>query len=301
MSQNVPAAPVNVGLAPLGSDGVRVTWSPGTGGATPDGYTVVYSTTAPVTKLDHPTAVSGTSCDLTGLVLGMTYYLAVFARAGAAESALSETRVMEIGDTTSPAVPLGLAAGPGPSPGSVAVVWIANTDPDMDHYELAYGSTPTLGMTLSVAHPAVGTMVSWTMSDLAAGTWYFAVRAVDTAGNVSAYCATVSVPVADGTGEGLGSGRPEVEVRPNLVVMGDPVQVVFRLPAEGISGCAVDVYSMEKAVARYDALREADVAKAGAEAASLLVSTRGFAPGVYLVRAVLGDTAYVKKLVVTGP
>jgi hypothetical protein len=89
-----------------------------------------------------------------------------------------------IPDNTAPAAPNGLTANA--ANGQISLIWNANTEPDLAGYNL-YRSTsspvPTNGTPLNGATMLTGT--SYTDSCLAAGTYYYALVAVDTSDNLS--------------------------------------------------------------------------------------------------------------------
>ena len=76
--------------------------------------------------------------------------------------------------------------------GMAAVKWSANSDPDLAVYRIYYGTAP--GQYLQVRGKGLPvTSTSFTLSDLPVGTrYYFAVTAVDIAGNESALSAEAS-------------------------------------------------------------------------------------------------------------
>jgi len=78
---------------------------------------------------------------------------------------------------------------PPPSGGSATVIWNANTEADLAGYRVFYG-TSSRNYPSSIS---VGKVTSGTISGLTIGTtYYFAVKAVDTSGNLSGYSAEVT-------------------------------------------------------------------------------------------------------------
>jgi hypothetical protein len=64
------------------------------------------------------------------------------------------------------------------------VAWLANSEPDLDHYDVAWGTSPGL-YTSTVS---AGKLTTFSLTGLTNGvTYYIAVRASNTSGNVSAY------------------------------------------------------------------------------------------------------------------
>ncbi len=78
--------------------------------------------------------------------------------------------------------------------GSATVRWQANTEPDLEEYRVYYGtSSRNYGPGIPV-----GKVTSYTINNLEEGkTYYFAVTAVDTAGNESGFSQEVSKTIAD--------------------------------------------------------------------------------------------------------
>ncbi|WEK13379.1 MAG: DNRLRE domain-containing protein [Candidatus Microbacterium phytovorans] len=105
-------------------------------------------------------------------------------------------------DTAAPSVPAGLQ-GTGTAAGNVSLNWTASTDNvGVTGYRVYRGTTAgfTANSSSQVGTPS-GT--SFSQSDVAAGTWYYRVAAVDAAGNVSAASAAVAVEVPEAPEEPL--------------------------------------------------------------------------------------------------
>ena len=82
----------------------------------------------------------------------------------------------------------GDTAPPPPSGGSAIVTWNANPESDLAGYRVFYG-TSSRNYPNSIS---VGKVTSATISGLTIGTkYYFALKAVDTSGNLSGYSAEV--------------------------------------------------------------------------------------------------------------
>lgn len=83
----------------------------------------------------------------------------------------------------------GGTAPPPPSGGSATVTWNANTESDLSGYRVFYGTS-------SGNYPnsiSVGKVTSATITGLTVGTtYYIAVKAVDTSGNLSGFSAQVT-------------------------------------------------------------------------------------------------------------
>lgn len=84
---------------------------------------------------------------------------------------------------------------------SVTLAWDASTEPDLAGYRVYYGTAQRQYS----AHIDVGNVTTFTINDLADGTYYFAATAYDAAGNESAFSNEVSTDV-DGTPPAAPSG-----------------------------------------------------------------------------------------------
>jgi len=88
-----------------------------------------------------------------------------------------------------------------PPPGNAVLSWTAptlNTDgtalTDLSGYTISYGTSPTaLTQSVSITDP---TATSYTITGLAAGTWYFAIAATASDGTQSALTSVVSVTIS---------------------------------------------------------------------------------------------------------
>lgn len=88
-----------------------------------------------------------------------------------------------------PTITLTTGGTPPPTGGSATVTWNANTESDLSGYRVFYG-TSSRNYPNSIS---VGKVTSATISSLTKGTkYYFAVKAVDTSGNLSGYSAEVT-------------------------------------------------------------------------------------------------------------
>jgi hypothetical protein len=91
------------------------------------------------------------------------------------------------GDTTPPGQVTGLAVTP-ISNTQLNLSWTANTEPDLDHYNVYRGTTPGFAVTLGTTTP-VGQPTTNSFSDTgltASTTYYYKVSAVDATGNIGA-------------------------------------------------------------------------------------------------------------------
>ncbi|MFN3652453.1 MAG: fibronectin type III domain-containing protein [Armatimonadota bacterium] len=97
------------------------------------------------------------------------------------------------GDTTPPAAPSGLTASWTGS--AVALKWTANSEADLAGYRVERGTSST-----SLSQIASPSAAAYQDSSVSAGaTYYYRIKAVDAAGNVSGASATVSVTVPGST------------------------------------------------------------------------------------------------------
>jgi chitodextrinase len=71
---------------------------------------------------------------------------------------------------------------------NATLTWTANAEPDLDHYEVHYGRASGVYSAVVETPDA-----EYSFQDLLDGVrWYFAVKAVDTSGNASAFSTEVS-------------------------------------------------------------------------------------------------------------
>lgn len=98
-------------------------------------------------------------------------------------------------DSSAPAAPAGVSATT--DAGNWVVQWAANTEPDIAGYYVY--RTPVSGTTLGSTQALTGTALSTTAYQIPsdAGQWQITVRAVDTAGNMSAESAPVLITMAN--------------------------------------------------------------------------------------------------------
>ena len=186
---------------PLRAADVNLAWNP-----SPDtdvtGYRLHYGTTSGVysTKLE---AGPTTSWKVTDLAPGLTYYFAATAlNAAGIESAYSNqvSWSAPAADTQPPAAPAQLKAAAQAT--GASLTWSANNESDLAGYRVYYG-TASGSYSGSVDAKKV---TAFTVVGLEAGkTYYFALKAYDAAGNLSAYSnqASCAIPVPDTDGDGF--------------------------------------------------------------------------------------------------
>ncbi|HET6464250.1 MAG TPA: fibronectin type III domain-containing protein, partial [Nitrospiria bacterium] len=81
------------------------------------------------------------------------------------------------------------------SAGDAILTWNSNTETDLAGYKVYYGTASrSYGTPIDVAK-----QTTYTVSGLAAGTYYFAVKAYDTSGNLSGFSSEVSKTIPDTT------------------------------------------------------------------------------------------------------
>ena len=102
-----------------------------------------------------------------------------------------------------------LLLSPSASAAQVTLAWNGNGDPDLAGYKIYYGTaSKTYDKSIKV-----GNVTSFTVTNLTANKYYFALTAYDQAGNESGYSNEVSWPIqllVPGDGEILASGSPRL-------------------------------------------------------------------------------------------
>ena len=187
-----PTVPANVTATGVGCQQVNLTWSASTDNIYMAGYSI-YRGKTPSSMIQVGTVTSGTSfSDTNGLAAGTTYYYAIAAFDEAmnysAQTPLTTTATTP--DTQAPTVPTKLTAT-AKSGTQISLAWTASTDNVAVYSYRVYRGTSAQSLSLigSSASP------SYTdSSNLKANvTYYYAVAASDTSGNISAESAVVSV------------------------------------------------------------------------------------------------------------
>ncbi len=194
-----PNPPVNL-VATAGNQTISLAWSPN---LEPDlsHYNLYYGTSS---RNYGPAINAGTvtNYQLTGLVNGRVYYLALTAVDTSGNESGYSVEVTAVptissGDTTPPNPPTGVTAAAGNS--YVNLGWNANTEPDLWGYKLYYGTSPSVYTTVL----NLGNRLSYQVTGLSNGViYYFALTAYDTSSNESGYSNQVTAMPSAGLGGG---------------------------------------------------------------------------------------------------
>ncbi|MBF0275616.1 MAG: DUF1566 domain-containing protein [Nitrospinae bacterium] len=186
-TSTAPSAPTNYSATASGSS-VATSWTAATGAS---GYKVYYGTTSG-TYLNASTGVdlgNRTSYTFSNIPAG-TYYLALkaYGSSGTLSDYSSEVTVTVSGTTLS--APTNYTATVSGS--SVATSWTAVAG--ASGYKVYYGTTS--GSYLNASTGAnLGNRTSFTFNSVPAGTYYVALKAYDSSGNLSSYSNEVTVTV----------------------------------------------------------------------------------------------------------
>jgi len=163
---------------------IKVDWN---GDTTADGYYVYWGTSSGT--LDQRITVDDATSErtITGLDTGTTYYIAVSSYENSSESDQSTVEsIATLQDTGIPAMPTGLfvTGQNGIGQNFVSLRWDQNTESDLDHYTIYYGTTSgvyNLNVEATDADAASFTITGLTNSVR----YYFSITAADTSGNES--------------------------------------------------------------------------------------------------------------------
>ena len=153
-----------------------------------DGYYVYWGTSS--NNLDQSVKITDKhtrTYTISGLNSGTTYYVAVSSYNNGVESAKSTVAsITTTADTTPPAIPTGFWTTPGTNitETTVDLSWNPNTETDLDHYTIYYGTAPGVYDTTLPSPAADG--ASAAVTGLSSSTrYYFSLSATDTTGNES--------------------------------------------------------------------------------------------------------------------
>ncbi|MCU4673943.1 DNRLRE domain-containing protein [Microbacterium fluvii] len=183
--QDSIAPTIPTGLTQNGTTSAQLSWTASTDANGVAGYRVYRGTTADFTV--SPSALVGDVASPAWTDPNTTpntrYYKVTAYDAAGNESAASGSLGVTIADVTAPSGVSGLAASVAGD--DVALTWNASTDDvAVDHYEVYRGTTENFS--ISGLTPIANTgSAAYTDVDVAEGTWYYRVVAVDAAGNKS--------------------------------------------------------------------------------------------------------------------
>lgn len=200
-----PTTPTGLSSTVSGAT-ASLTWTASTDDVGVTGYSVYRGTSAgfsPVSGNRVGTSSTPSYSD-TGLASGTYFYKVIATDAASNTSAASDETTVVVTDTTAPSTPTGVSATA--SGTSVAVNWAASTDNvSVAGYAVYRGTTSsfTADASSKIADTS-GTSYADTVPG--AGTYYYRVAAVDTAGNVSASSSPVSASIADTTAPSVPAG-----------------------------------------------------------------------------------------------
>ena len=191
--EDVTAPSVPAGLTALaGGDKITLEW---TANAEEDLKEYrLYRGTSPNPTERIATLPKGTrTYDDTDVAVGQTYHYRLKAvDASGNESGYSDGASAKIEDTQAPTAPADLKATA--ADGEVTLSWSASPDGDLKEYRIYRGTSSN--PTDQIATVTAGTE-TYTDTGLLAGTYYYRLKAVDTAGNGSDYSGEVSATVED--------------------------------------------------------------------------------------------------------
>ena len=190
-------------LLPLVSTALNLNWTANTESdlnhyniyrGTTNGFTVTLGVTPPTATTTNPPTAN--SYQDTGLTPSTTYYYKVSAvdnagNIGPYSSPDQSATTAAASDTTPPAQVSGLAVTTASST-QLNLDWTANTESDLNHYNIYRGTTDGFTVTLGVTPPTATTTNPPSNSYQDTGltpstTYYYKVSAVDNAGNIGPY------------------------------------------------------------------------------------------------------------------
>ena len=182
-----PSAPTNLAFTPLSDSSIGLTWSPAVSGGLPIKNYRVYRGTAS-SNLTQVAVDPQTGYNDSSVSAGTTYYYAV-AAADSAGDLSPMSAILPVAVTSAPSAPAGLGATP-VSAVKIGLTWSAAVSGGLPirNYSVFRGASPAnLSQVATVGQPAYNDT-----SASPATTYYYAVQATDTGGDVSAMSATVS-------------------------------------------------------------------------------------------------------------
>ncbi len=215
----------------VSSPDVALSWAPATDAAGVAGYRVYRAAYAGANPADavYVTTTSGPSFTETGLPLGTWYYRVVAFDGTGNDSAPSADGVAVVVDVIAPSKPVASASSVGYD---ATISWTPATDDvAVTSYEVHRSTTPFA--------PSAATLVATTSSTSfidtgsPVGTWFYAVVALDAAGNRSTP-ATTQITITDSTAPSMPA--------PTVGVQGYRVGVKWPTSTDNIAVAGYDVY-----------------------------------------------------------
>jgi PKD repeat protein len=193
-----PTAPSSLTASASGSSTINLNWTAATDNVGVTGYRIERCSGAGCTAFTQVATATGTTYSNTGLTASTSYSYRVRAVDAAgnlgAYSPVASAATTAAVDTTAPSAPAGLTANTTGS-SSVSLSWTASTD-NVGVVGYRVERCQSAGCT-SFAQIAAPTTTTFGESGLAGSTSYsYRVRAVDAAGNLSAYSAVASATTA---------------------------------------------------------------------------------------------------------
>src|SRR5580658_708150 len=234
-----PSAPTGLAATPTSATMVSLTWTASVSGGLPITYYQVWRGTSPSKLIQVATVAQAAATDIS-LTPGATYYYAVHAQdSGGDLSPLAG--VVPATLFTPPTVPSGLqtavtaniAVGAAQATYSVSLTWNASSSGGVpvSFYQVLRGTSSS-----SLSQVGSVTQTSYTdNSVIAATTYYYALIAADTAGDLSAQSPSVAATTSNGQATGLFNLLPM-----NVNSFSPSSTVLSGLPQMSIDGTLFD-------------------------------------------------------------
>ncbi len=180
----VPNVPSNVTLSSTSQKTIKVTWA---GDNEADGYKIYWGLSEDALNQNDTVGSSTRQYTIQNLTPGTLYYVAVSAYNEDGESNKSSIKSVKTqSDTVFPATPRNFTITTinAITQSSVALKWTQNTESDLDHYNIYYGTTS--GALTNSKQALHSDASSFTIDGLSGSTrYFFAITAVDTSDNES--------------------------------------------------------------------------------------------------------------------
>ena len=194
-------------VAVVNQASVSLSWSASTDDVAVDEYEVHRGTTDGFTPsaATRIAVTTGTTYVDGNRPASTAYYRILAVDAAGNVSDPSQTAQAVVPDVNAPSTPTGLTAVTGGDP-EIQLTWNASTDDvGVTGYDVYRGSSADFAVT-AAARIAQVTATTYTDTDLAPGTWYYRVVAVDAGGNTSPASAVASSSIADVTAPTIPTG-----------------------------------------------------------------------------------------------